>query len=114
MVEIKVGNTYECPDLRSGQGGKGEWAFFRLKAKKGYDQITVWASNAGSIAGATAVKVLSIDNVKMSAKLNEKTNQWYKNFDVTAKLERAESGRQGAGSGFLPESEDEINALFGL
>ena len=63
MVEVKVGQVYECPDLKTGQGQKGEWGMFRVKAKKGYDNIIVWASNAGSIAGATAVKVVEIQKV---------------------------------------------------
>lgn len=115
MVEVKVGQVYECPDLKTGQGQKGEWGMFRVKAKKGYDNIVVWASNAGSIAGATAVKVVEIQNVKMSS--HEKDGKWYKDYSVTAKLERAESGRQGAGSankgdGFLDANLDDAPPFF--
>lgn len=113
MVDIKVGEVYDCPDLKTGQGAKGEWGLFRVKAKKGYDQINVWASNAGSIKGATAVKVLEIQHVSLKSRLDEKSQKWFKDYNVTCKLERAESGRQGAGSGFI-ETEEDINKLFGL
>ena len=113
MIEIKVGGIYECADMKHGQGQKGEWALIKVKAKRGYDSVNLWASNAGSIIGATAVKVLEIQNTKLSSR--EKDGKWYKDYSVTAKLERAESGRQGAGSssedGFLPSAED-IDKLF--
>lgn len=107
MVEIKVGQVYECPDLKSGQGAHGEWAMFKVKAKKGYDQIIVWASNASAINGATAVKVVEIVNVKLTSRLDEKSQKWFKDYAVTAKLERAASARQGAGSGFMDAPDDD-------
>lgn len=117
MVEIKAGNIYECPDLKSGQGQKGEWAMFKVKAKKGYDNVIVWASNAANIKGATAVKVVKIDNVKLGA--HESNGQWYKDYSITATLERAESGRQGAGSSqnideFMTASSGELESIFGF
>lgn len=117
MVEIKAGNIYECPDLKSGQGQKGEWAMFKVKAKKGYDNVIVWASNAANIKGATAVKVVKIDNVKLGA--HESNGQWYKDYSITATLERAGSGRQGAGSSqnldeFMTASSGELESIFGF
>lgn len=112
-INIKVGEVYECADFRSGESAKGKWAFFKVKAKKGFDAVNVWASNPQSIPNATAVKVLSIDNVELKSRLDERSQKWYKDYNVTATLERAESARQGAGSGFT-ETEEDINALFGL
>lgn len=112
-INVKVGEVYECTDFRSGEGQRGAWAFFKVKAKKGYDTLNVWASNPQSINGATAVKVISIDNVELKSRLDERANKWYKDYNVTATLERAESARQGAGSGFV-DAEEDINKLFGL
>lgn len=112
-LNVKVGAVYECPELRSGEGQRGAWAFFKIKAKKGYDSLNVWASNPQSINGATAVKVVSIDAVELKSRLDERSQKWYKDYNVTATLERAESGRQGAGSGFM-DTEEDINKLFGL
>lgn len=112
-INVKLNEIYNCPDLREGEGTKGRWAFFRVKAKKGYDQICVWASNPNDIHAATAVKILSIENVDLKSRLDEKSGKWFKDYNVTCKLERAESGRQGAGSGFV-ETEEDINKLFGL
>lgn len=112
-INVKVGEVYDCPDLKSGQGNRGKWAFFKVKAKKGYDVVNVWASNPESINAAKAVKVLAIENVELKSRLDENSQKWYKDFNVTAKLERAESGRQGAGSGFM-DTEEDINKLFGL
>lgn len=113
MIKVKIGEIYECPDLKEGEGAKGKWAFFRVKAKKGYDAINIWATNPIDIHAATAVKVLSIDQVELKSKLDERSQKWFKDYNVTCKLERAESGRQGAGSGFV-ETEEDINKLFGL
>lgn len=112
-VKVKVGETYECPELRSGEGAKGAWAFFRLKAAKGYDTINVWASNPLNVKSAAAVKVLSIDQVELKSRLDEKSQKWYKDYNVTCTLERTEISRQGAGSGFV-DTEEDINKLFGL
>ena len=112
-LNVKVGTVYECPELRCGEGQRGAWAFFRVKAKKGYDSLNVWASNPANINGATAVKVISIDNVELKSRLDERSQKWYKDYNVTCTLERAESGRQGAGSGFV-DTEEDINKLFGL
>ena len=110
-ISIKPNTVYECADLREGEGAKGKWLFFKVKAKKGYDAINVWASNPGSVSKATAVKVLSIDNVELKSRLDERSQKWYKDYNVTCTLERAESGRQGAGSGFV-DTEEDINKLF--
>lgn len=112
-INIKVGETYECTEFKSGEGQRGKWAFFKVKAKKGYDVVNVWASNPQSINGATACKVVSIDNVELKSRLDERSQKWYKDYNVTCTLERAESGRQGAGSGFV-DTEEDINKLFGL
>ena len=112
-INIKVGETYECVDFKEGEGSRGKWAFFKVKAKKGYDVVNVWASNPDSVHAVTAVKVKSIDNVELKSRLDERSQKWYKDYNVTCTLERAESARQGAGSGFM-DSEEDINKLFGL
>ena len=110
-INIKPNTIYDCPDLKEGESGKGKWAFFHVKAKKGYDAVTVWASNPIDIHAATAVKVLSIDNVELKSRLDERSQKWFKDYNVTARLERAESGRQGAGSGFM-DAPDDLSDVF--
>lgn len=114
-VTIKVGETYPCADMRSGEGAKGAWAFFPVRAKKGYDKIKVWASNPGEIRNAAAVQIVSIDAVEMKAYQNNQTQKWEKDYTCTCTLKQVETnkGNQGA-TNFTPTSEDELNALFGL
>jgi len=112
-ISVKVGETYECTDFRSGTGQKGAWAFFKIHAKKGYDTMNVWASNPERIREPKAVKIKSIDNVELKSRLDERSQKWYKDYNVTCTLEVTESGRQGAGSGFT-DTEEDLNKLFGL
>ena len=117
-IKVKVGEVYDCPDMRSGVSDKGEWAFFRVKAKKGTDSVIVWSSNASAVKNAKAVKILRIDEVNLKARLDERSGKWYKDYSVTAKMELA-AGRQGAGTSQTPEefmaaNEADLNALFGL
>lgn len=125
-VNVKPSEVYACTDLRSGDSQRGAWAFFKVKAQKGYDTINIWATNPDAIKGAQAAKVIRIDNVELKARLNEKNGQWYKDFNVTCTLERAsadavtvkegKSGRPAkSDDDFLTIPDDnEINKLFGL
>jgi len=118
-VTVKTGDVLDCVDARSGESQRGKWMFFKVKAKKGFDNLNLWVSNPDNVKNATAVKILSIDQVEMKSHLDEKSQKWYKDYNVTCTVERAESGRQGAGSGFMDASgfmdtEEDINKLFGL
>lgn len=110
-IKIKAGEVYKCPDLRRGESGKGEWAFFKLNAQKGFDCINVWASNPGEIKGAQAVRVVRIDTVELRARLDERSQKWYKDYNVTATLEKAAAN---GGDDFMPANLDELNSIFGI
>lgn len=115
-VVVKVGEIYPCGDMRSGEGNKGAWAFFPVRAKKGYDKIKIWASNPGEIRNAASVQIVSIDAVELKAYMNNQTQKWEKDFSATCTLKQMETNRakQGVGTNFTPTSEDELNELFGL
>ena len=111
-LNIKVGQVYDCVDLKEGNSQThGKWAFFKVKAKKGYDTINVWATNPDALHAATAAKVLSIDNVELKSRLDDRSQKWFKDYNVTCTVERAESARQGAGSGFM-SADDDLSDVF--
>ena len=112
-ITIKPGEIYECEDMHFGESAKGDWAFFSVKAKKGYDRIKIFAKNPNAVRDAKAVKVISIENVELKSRLDERTQKWFKDYTVTATLEQAESARQGSGSAWA-DSPDEVDAIFGL
>ncbi len=114
-VVIKVGEIYPCADMRSGEGNKGAWAFFPVRAKKGYDKIKVWASNPGEIRNAASVQIVSIDAVELKAYLNNQTEKWEKDYTCTCTLKQIETRKKSQGAAnFTPTSEEELNDLFGL
>lgn len=112
-VTVKPGEVYECNDMRFGESSKGDWAFFSVNAKKGYDKIKIFAKNPTAVRDAKAVKVMSIENVELKSRLDERSGKWFKDYTVTAVLEQAESSRQGSGSAWV-ESPAEVDAMFGL
>ena len=111
-IAIKPGEIYECPDMRFGESSKGDWAFFSVNAKKGYDKIKVFASNPTTVRDAKAVKVVSIDHAELKSRLDERTQKWYKDYVVTCTLAPAESKQRG--SDFEEASEEDIDKMFGL
>lgn len=112
-ITVKPGEVYPAKDFRTGQGSKGAWALFKIKAAKGYDSINIWASNPDGLANAASLKIVSIDNVELRSRLDEKSGKWYKDYNVTATLEKTEDVRFGGGD-LAKTEEDFVNSLFGL
>lgn len=83
--------------VRSGESAKGEWAFTVAKAEKGYDQISIWATNPQDVQGASAVKIVSIESASITNQRKEgaEGTKWYTNYSVTAKLERVVAHNDG-------------------
>lgn len=109
-VKIKVGEVYPCEDIRFGETDKGGWALFRVKAAKGYDSVNVWASNPKDIKGAKAVRIVKVDAIELKSRLDEKSQKWYKDYNVTATLEKAMLN----GDPFMPANLDDLNSIFGI
>ena len=114
MVTIKVGETYPAKNFRSGVGSKGAWAVFHGKAQKGYDTINVWASNPDEVVNAAGLKIKSIDSVTLKARQDPKTNQWFKDYSITATLEKTEDVRFGGEQDMDKAEADFVNSLFGI
>lgn len=109
-IKIKAGEVYKCPDMRLGESDKGAWAFFKVKAAKGYDSMNIWATNPQDIKGAQAVRIVKIDVVELKSRLDERSQKWYKDYNVTCTLEKALAN----GDDFVPASLDDLDTLFGL
>lgn len=112
-VVVKAGETYPAKDFRTGTGAKGAWALFKVKAEKGYDTINIWASNPEGLANAAGLKIKRIEAVEVKSRLDEKTNRWYKDYNVTAELVKTEDVRFGEKDQAKNE-DDFVNSLFGI
>lgn len=110
-VVIKAGEIYPAKEWRSGQGSKGPWGFFRVKATKGYDKITVWASNPDQIVNPASIKIVEIKAVELKGRKDENTGRWYSDYSVTAVLEKTDDIRFGEGD-ISKTEEDFVNSLF--
>ncbi len=112
-VILKIGDVVNAKDMRSGNGQKGPWAFVQKKAEKGYDTITIWASNPEMVNGAGAVKVLSIEeaSVTNTKKDTPAGPKWYTNYNVRAKLEKVEGFQEGDK---WVTAEDSLDDIFNL
>lgn len=109
-VKVSVGEVYNCGEMKRGESTKGEWAVFPVKAAKGYDNIKVWATNPQDIKGAQAVRIVKIDRVDLKSRLDEKSQKWFKEYAVTATLEKALAN----GGDFMPGNLDDLNSIFGI
>lgn len=109
-IKLKAGEVYPCPDMRRGESDKGAWAFFKLKAEKGYDFMNVWASNPEDIKGAKAVRIAKVNQVELKARFDERSQKWFRDLNVTCTLEKAAED----GGDFMPGNLDDLNSLFGL
>ena len=112
-VTVKAGETYPAKDFRTGRGAKGAWALFKVKAEKGYDTINIWATNPEGLENAAGLKVKRIETVELKARLDEKTNRWYRDYNITAELVKTEDVRFGE-KDMAKDEEDFVNSLFGV
>lgn len=96
MIEVKVGGTIPLNESRSGSSGKGDWYLVPVKAEKGYDRVTVWATNPKEAATFRTVAVIdSIKSVKLTARQG-KDGKWYPEYSIDAKLKQAGQGAVNA------------------
>ena len=88
-VKVKVGDVYTEPKI--GESQKGRYGYVTAKAERGSDKIAVFFANPDDIPDdAFAVEVVSIEEVAVTAK--RVGENWYKNFNVTAKVKAVEGG----------------------
>lgn len=85
-VKVVKGETYPAKNLKSGIGKKGAWALLSVKAEKGYDKIDIWASNPEDVKGASAVKVIDIEDVQITNQRSQDGTKWFTHYSVSAKL----------------------------
>lgn len=80
MVSLKVGTVISGADIKRGTGQKGAWAMAKIKAEKGYDDITLWVDNLEYVDfGAQALEVTAINRVVYAKRKWEKkdgTVEW--------------------------------------
>ena len=109
MIEIKVGGNIPLNESRSGSSGKGDWFLVPVKAEKGYDRVTVWATNPKEAAGINMVaEVESIKSVKLTARQG-KDGKWYPEYSVNAKLKQAGQGAVNAAEQMAFADLDAVN-----
>ena len=114
-LKLEAGKVYPLTDgLKSGISKQNKkYAFFRVKAEKGTDSITVWIDNPDAVKNATAVKILTINGLGISNSKKEMPGMdkpyWYKNYDAHVTVEAA----AGVGSWKDEPDEDELNKIFG-
>lgn len=114
-VYVKVGEVYDTAAKKFGTGTQGEYMLFPVKAKKGYDSITVWANKVTKdLKAADHAKVTAITSVGLTSK--EWNGKWMKNYDVHCDLEPVTlADNTKTFEDFMPmPSDDEVNKLFGL
>lgn len=96
MIELKVGSNIPVAESRRGSSSHGDWFLVPVKAEKGYDRITVWATNPKDAANIdTAAEIESIKSVKLTARQG-KDGKWYPEYSIDAKLKQAGQGAVNA------------------
>ena len=118
-VKVKVGNIYPTLNKRTGVGQQGKpYLLFQVKAEKGTNRITVFATNPDNAAvqNAETVRIKAISDCVLNAR--QYNNQWYQEYSVNAELEAVNASKKEAedfaGEKFVEPTEDDINKLFGL
>lgn len=94
MVKLEIGKEYSISEAKKGESAKGPYFMFNVKAEKGYDKITVWASNPSEASGFSgSAKVVKIEDVSITAtkKQSPQGEKWFTNYNVTAKLAQGEA-----------------------
>ena len=88
MISVKPNETLKGKNavIKKGMSAKGEYFLVTKKAEKGYDKVTIWASNPGDLQSAKAVKVNAIKEVRYGHRQNPKDGNWYPEVSVIAEL----------------------------
>ena len=115
MVNIKTGETIKGKS-RSGVSSKGEYFLIEKKAEKGYDKVTVWASNPGDVQGATAVKVAKINDISFGHRQNKQDGKWYPECSVHAELTAVEVAKEDKATtkDYWMQAPDDVKDIFNL
>lgn len=89
MINIKVGDVIPVNEAKSGEGKYGTWYLVRVKAEKGYNAISVWASNAAEAKDIKgAARIAEIQSVRLSGKSLD--GKWFPDYSIRARLEQAD------------------------
>ena len=119
MISVKPNETLKGKniDIRKGVSSKGEYFLVNKKAEKGYDKITVWASNPGDLQSAKAVKVNSIKEVRYGHKQSQKDGNWYPEVSIVAELVAVEvddSDNTAAAGEYWAKAPEGVDDIFNL
>lgn len=91
MITLKAGSIIPVTEARSGEGQRGAWYKVDARAEKGYDKITVWATNpsdAKNIQGAA--EIVKITSVTLTG--HSYNGRWYSDYTINAELKQAGQG----------------------
>ena len=115
MVAVKVGETINGRS-RCGTSSKGEYFLIEKKAEKGYDKVTVWATNPGDVQGATAVKVASIKDVCFGHRQNKADGKWYPECSIHAELTAVAVSKENKQdtADYWMKAPDDVKDIFNL
>ena len=109
MVKVEIGTVVPKATIKSGSGDKGRWLFGKIKAEKGYDEITVWATNPDDLNPTCDQTVVSIESVSKTNKKSTTDGKWYNYYNVNAMLSSAvKAGSSTEVIGFEPLDDDTI------
>jgi len=90
MVEVKVGQELDFSTKKCGQGQRGAWCLFNIKADKGSNRITIWATNAEDASNFTSGRVKSVDSIRYGAKKGT-DGTWYPDVSANCTIEGVDS-----------------------
>ena len=97
MIELKVGSNIPLTgNTKTGASAHGDWFLVNVKAEKGFDRMTVWATNPKEAAAIdTVAEIESIRSVKLTARQG-RDGKWYPEYSIDAKLKQAGQGAVNA------------------
>ena len=106
MVELKKNDIVLLTNAKKGESPQGKWMLIPVKAKKGYDQLTLVVENIDEAYAFTGkAKVKEIISIKKSAK--KYNDKWYDTYQATCILERlSEADAYAEGFGDFDEVND--------
>ena len=86
MIEVKRGQVVDASEAKFGEGKNGAYLMVPVKASKGKDKITLWATNPNDIhMPQRELKVSEIETVRKSARQYQ--DKWFDNYDANCKFE---------------------------
>ena len=119
MISVKVNETLKGKNavIKKGISSKGEYFLVNKKAEKGYDKLTIWASNPGDLQSAKAVKVNKIIETRYGHKQNPKDGNWYPEVSMVAELVAVEvddTDNTAAAGEYWAKAPEGVDDIFNL